>query len=164
MLSPYLNISAGIRLCIIMVASYSICGMNWKWYPCEDHKCLSTDRKRGILGYLVDINLLIIIQRESIYPVFVSMVGMSTLVLDWITSRKGFWRRTDFTNFLLLWSLFVLFFTGDSRTFRPPGKPISNLPYLFERVVKFHWLRIAFIYTCRAFNFTFSTIGPLFPR
>ena len=59
------------------------------------------------------------------------------LVSDWINSRKGFWQRTAFVKFLLLWSLFVLFFTVKIRTFRPPGKPVPGLMNLFERVVKF---------------------------
>ena len=66
---------------------------------------------------------------------FISRVSMSVLVSDWITSRKDFWRRTDFINFLLLWSLFFLFFTGNGRIFWPLGKPISDIPYLFERMV-----------------------------
>ena len=159
MSSPYLNISTGIKLCIVVVASSSMCGMNWKWYPYEEHKFVSTNSKRGRLVYLVKVSLLIIIRRGSSYPVFVSRVRMSALVSDCIKFRKDFWRRMDFINFLLPWSIFVLFFTGKKSHIWPPWKPISDLPYLFERVVKFHWWRILFIYTCSAFSFSFCSIG-----
>ena len=68
---------------------------------------------------------------------FISRVSMSVLVSDWITSRKDFWRRTDFINFLLLWSLFLLLFLSKSRVFWPPGKPVSDLSYLFEKMDNF---------------------------
>ena len=69
---------------------------------------------------------------------------MSALVSDWISYSKDFWRRTAFLIFLLIWSIFVLFFTGKSSIFWPTWNTVSNLPYLFnpdlpylfERVVK----------------------------
>ena len=100
-----------------MVASLSMCGMNWEWYLCEDQRCLSTDKKRGRLGYWVDAKLFIIIQRDSSYPVFVSRVKISALVSYWITTRKNFWRRTAFINFLLLWLLLSCFLLRRVATF-----------------------------------------------
>ena len=87
-----------------------MCGMNCKLYLCEDQMCLSTYSKSGRLGYLVDVNCLAIIRRDYSYHDFISRVRISALVSDWIISRKYFWRRKAFINFLLLWSLFVLFF------------------------------------------------------
>ena len=74
---------------------------------------------------------------KSSSSVLLSKVVMCELLSDWINYRKELWSRTNFINFLLLWLLFVLFFSGKSHTFRPPKKPVSDSPYLFERVVKF---------------------------
>ena len=48
---PYLKFSTSIILSIIMVSSYSICGINWKGQPQEDQKCSSTNSKIVRLGY-----------------------------------------------------------------------------------------------------------------
>ena len=77
------------------------------------------------------MKLLIFIQREYSSPVFISRVVMSALVSEWINSREGFCWRTDFINFLLLLSLFVMFFTRKRGILCPHGYPVSDMTCLF---------------------------------
>ena len=146
-----------------MVASSSVCGMNWNWYPCEDQKCLSTDRKRGRFGYLVGVSLLIIIRRESNYPIFVSRVIMSALVSDWITSRKNVWRRTTFINFCYCGHFLSCFWLGIVAYFGLLGS-LSLIYRIYLKGWKISVDDGSFLFTCSDFNFPFYSIGPFSPK